>query len=169
MTMQIRETVAALSKATGVKADKLEIGVKNALRYVSHKATLEDRFDVLQEIALQLLSTKLPDGAYASGVARNTVGKWNERFFYRSHESLDRDSGDVDADQSYKDMLIGSIEFEARSCGNMDGQRLWDRLPGDMQKLIAKRLRGARLSDAERKALERHRKAQTGLLKQTTE
>jgi len=176
MGAQIRETVDALSRVTGLKARDLETGIKNALRYVSHKATPEDRYDVLHEIALALLSTKLPDGAYASGVARNTVGLWNQRFFYRDHERLDRDSGDADADNAYKDRLIGAVEFEARSCGNMDGQRLWDTLPGErvetktgyaytgLKGILQKRLRGARLSGAERIALMRYRQANTGLL-----
>lgn len=185
MGQEIRDIVGAVSKAVGLPAKDVETGIKNALRYTPHDATLEDRYDILHDIAVALLETRPTTGAYASGVARNTVGKWTERFFYRNHDSLDVDTDNPEMDAWYKDMLVGSIEFEARSCGDMDGQRLWDRLPGErivrvvvtaegkeetkvtytgLKGIVQKRLRGARLSAAERQSLARHRKALTGIL-----
>jgi len=161
----VAETADTLSPVLGIPKADLETALANAVRLVPHKATMEDRQDVLQELAATLYSVRPPNGAYATGVCRHVVHNWADRWHIRQHTSWEGLSGDDHPNGDwYRDQLLGMVEFEAKACGDLDGQALWSRLPDDMRRILIKRLRGVRLSGAERTSLCRHRKALTGIL-----
>ena len=64
-------------------------------------------------------------------------------------------------------MITGKVEFEARLVELMDSKvavrQLWESLSLRLRQIVVKRLRGVRLSAAERKALQRYRDTMTGV------
>jgi len=162
----IEETVNALSPVLGIAKNDLRTALRTALRHVAHKATMEDRYDVVQLLAVKLLEMRPPSGRYATVACRNTVRHWNARFIIRQHFSLDDNTSDT-PDETYRDVLLGIVEFEADTVARMDakrdGRKLWKSLPATMKQIVVKRMRGARLSGAEKVMLHRYRKSMIGV------
>jgi len=162
----IEETVEALSPVLGIAKNDLRTALRTALRHISRDATLEDRYDVVQLLAVKLLEMRPPNGQYATVAGRNTVRHWNARFRIRQHYSLDHTTTDT-PDDTYKDVLLGIVEFEAETVARMDarrdGRKLWKSLPPTMKLIVVKRMRGVRLSGAEKVTLHRYRKAMIGV------
>jgi len=163
----IEETVKALSPVLGIAKNDLRTALRTALRHVAHKATMEDRYDVVQLLAVKLLEMRPPSGRYATVACRNTVRHWNARFIIRQHYSLDYDDTKDTPDETYRDVLLGIVEFEADTVARMDaqhdGRKLWRSLPATMKQIVVKRMRGARLSGAEKVMLHRYRKSMIGV------
>jgi len=174
LTAQITETVACLSPVLGIPQKHLEIALKVALRHISSQATLDDRYDIVQALAIKLLDIRPPSGGFATVASRNFVRDWNKAFMRRQHLSLDLmldteepDNGEAHHSREYLQIVTGKVEFEANLVAKMDGKngarKLWQSLNPRLRQIVVKRLRGVRLSAAERKALQRYRDTMTGV------
>jgi len=176
LTAQIQETADCLSPVLGIPKKHILIALKVALRHISSQANLDDRYDIVQALAIKLLDTRPPSGGFATVVCRNYVRDWNKAYMYRQHLNLDDILAEPDenadastvANRTYLQVVGGKVEFEAKLVEQMDGakaaRKLWQSLTPRLRQIVLKRLRGVRLNPAERKALQRYRDAMTGVL-----
>lgn len=176
LTAQLDDTIQCLSPVLGIPKNHIRVALRVALRHISSQANLDDRFDVVQALAIKLLDTRPPSGGFATVVCRNYVRDWNKAFMHRQHLSLDEFLNEPDANEDagirhsreYLQIVGGKVEFEARLVEQMDGakgaRKLWQSLAPRLRQIVVKRLRGVRLDAAERKALQRYRDSMTGVL-----
>lgn len=147
-----------------------KIALKSAYIF-SRKVPREEREDLFQDLALAILKTKTGDERLAYAIARCDWRNWWSKFRIRQHYSLDQVIDHDDGSPiTLGEMIVGECEFELKIDGDLDGQRIWDRLPSNIKPLILKRLEGkpiitryqkgrpkseATLTDCERKRLNR--------------
>jgi len=122
----------------------------------SRKVPREEREDLFQELALTLLKAKTKEDRLAYAIARCDWRNWWQKYKIRQHYSLDTviDQGDGDP-ITLGETLIGEIEFEHKMDGKIDGDRLWQKLPGNIKAIVSKRLIGKALNNTERSQLNR--------------
>lgn len=78
------------------------------------------------------------------------------RAFRQMVKSLDSVVEDTEGNQaSFGELLVGETEFELKMDGELDAQRLYDRLPEGIKYLVDRRLMGYSLKKLERECLER--------------
>jgi len=132
---------------------------KNALRaaYIfSRKAPSEEREDLFQDLILNLLKAKASDEKLAYAIARCDWKSWWDKYQIRQHYSLDSVVEDEDGNEiTLAETIVGECEWEAKMDGELDGQRIWDRLPDIIKPIVTKRLLGRALSNTERSKLNR--------------
>lgn len=133
---------------------------KNALKiaYVfSRKVPRQEREDFFQDLALTLFKANTNQERLAYTIARFDWLNWWKKYRIRQHTSLDSiiesDTGDG---ITLGELLIGSVEFETKLNGDMDGERLWNKLPDTIKPIIANRLSGKALTSSERNKLNRY-------------
>jgi len=139
---------------------------KTALKtaYVfSSKAPREEREDLFQELTLALLKARTKDSKLAYAMARCDWQNWWSKYKIRQHYSLDlvldehndqsTEEGRNRIAKRLSEMVIGKVEIENRLDGDMDGERLFNKLPAHIKPLVNKRLIGKTLNKAERNQL----------------
>ncbi|MDO8751442.1 MAG: hypothetical protein Q7K03_09920 [Dehalococcoidia bacterium] len=165
---EILETASVLSQVFRIDAGHLASAIKASLRHIIFEASLEDRKDVLQELAAHLLAHPPPSGAYATVMCRNRVLDWNRSFMRARHFSLQEKvatacDGEVDGDfeDTYLALLMGTLEFAAEVEAQVDAARqvraIWDQVPPHLRAIVGKRVVGMRLTKAEQSVLRRYR------------
>ena len=129
-----------------------KVALKSAYIF-SRKVPREEREDIFQELALAVLKAKVTDERLAYAIARCDWKNWWAKYKIRQHYSLD---SVVDSNQAtLGELLVGETEFELKVDGELDAQRIWDRLPGGIKYLVDRRLQGYRLNKLDRECLER--------------
>lgn len=157
---KVEETIGTIQK--------LPTESKNALRcaYIfSRKVPRDEREDMFQELALQLLKVESKDEKLCYSVARCDWLDWWRKYkrhsqFYAGtldietvgqFEDGDRNSQGLNAEDGrrLRELLVGEVEYQ-RLDGNIDGKALWHRIPDKIKPIIEHRLLGQRLTNSER-------------------
>ncbi|GEM_PF-3431063 len=171
---EILETASVLSPVLGIDAGHLASAIKASFRHIIFEASLEDRKDVLQELAAHLLAHPPPSGAYATVMCRNRVFEWNRSFMRARHFSFQEKvavacHGELDRDfeDTYLATLMGTLEFAAEVEAQVDAARqvsaIWGQVPPHLRAIIGKRVLGVRLTKAEQSTLNRFRLRLAGM------
>jgi len=127
----------------------------------SRKVPREEREDLFQELALALLKHKTKDDKLAYAIARCDWKNWWQKYKIRQHYSLDMVTDSDNGDPvTLGETLVGEVEFERKMDGKLDGQRIWQKLPGNIKAIVNKRLIGKALNNTERSQLNRWIKTQ---------
>ena len=157
----IRDHAGALSRRLGVDQPSLEkILAFWIVRYPS-----QEREDGLQSMTLALLENLPGTPGLAFAVCRGRNLDWWKAYSYRNHYSLDwAPDYDDSSGVTLAEAMAGVVEWEFKVDGLIDGQRLWDKLPGRIQEIIRQRLLGQRLKGADRTYLHRFAKENGQLL-----
>ncbi|KKL11227.1 hypothetical protein LCGC14_2547930 [marine sediment metagenome] len=163
----LADAVTTLSPVLNITVNDLNTAFKTALKHVSHSATVPDREDIIQMLAVRMLAQKPPTGGFATVVCRDMVRNWNKAFHRRQHLSLDDTPEDTEADV-YVDVLVGKVEFEAELASDMDARELFQSLEPSMRLIVTKKMRGAPLSGKERVILHRYRRSMNHVFTPTT-
>jgi hypothetical protein len=143
---------------------------KQALRcaYVfASKVPRQEREDMFQELALVLLEAQVENVKLAYAIARCDWQDWWRRFKVRSNyivASLEDVVYKDDEAYQLGELIVGEADFEARIVGEIDGQRLWQSLPGHVKKIVKKRLLGKSLTGGERIMLNKFAQSNSHLL-----
>jgi len=145
------------SYLTAIKAMPQE--AKNALKVAfifSRKCPREEREDLFQDLALACLKAKAKDEKLCYAIARCDWRDWWSKYRIRQHTSLDSVVEDSEGNATtLAELLVGEAEFETKMNGELDGERLWDKLPADIKPLVSKRLIGKALTGSERVKMSR--------------
>ena len=132
-----------------------KVALKSAYIF-SRKVPKEEKEDLFQDLALAILKAKTGDERLAYAIARCDWRNWWGKFRIRQHYSLDSVVEDNEGNQvALSELLIGECEFEIKINGELDGQRIWDKLPGFIKSIIQTRLMGKALNNTERSTLSR--------------
>jgi len=132
-----------------------KVALKSAYIF-SRKVPREEREDLFQDIALAILKAKTGDERLAYAIARCDWRNWWGKFRIRQHYSLDTIIDDGEGNQvTLSELIVGECEFELKMDGELDGQRLWDRLPEFIKPIIQSRLMGKALNNTDRSTLSR--------------
>ena len=158
---EIKENAQVLSRRLGVDQAALE----KILAFWVVRYPNAEREDGLQTMALALLENLPGTPGLAFAVCRGRNLDWWKSNSYRNHYSLDW-SPDYDDSSgvTLAEAMAGVVEWEFKIDGLIDGQRLWDKLPGRIQEIIRQRLLGQRLKGADRTYLHRFAKENGQLL-----
>jgi len=122
----------------------------------SRKVPREERQDLFQDIAVTLLEAKNKDEKLSYAIARCDWKNWWSKYTIRQHYSLDSEGNSV----TLAELLVGEVECENRLNGELEAQRMFDKLPDKIKPLIDKRLIGYALNNSERNILNRYVKAE---------
>ena len=158
---EIKDNAGALSRRLGVDQSALEkILAFWVVRYPS-----QEREDGLQTMALALLENLPGTPGLAFAVCRGRNLDWWKAYSYRQHFSLDwAPDYDDSTGVTLAEAMAGVVEWEKKVDGDMDGQKLWDKLPARIQEIVRQRLLGKRLAGADRTYLHRFAKENGQLL-----
>jgi len=130
-----------------------KVALKTAYIF-SRKVPREEREDMFQDLAMAVLKTQTGDERLAYAVARCDWKNWWSKFKIRQHYSLDSVVDDGEGNKvALSELIIGECEFEIKANGDLDAQRIWDLLPGDIQGIVQKRLIQQPLTNRERARL----------------
>jgi len=173
-----------LVKQTAKQVESLGINAKLAIEagYIfSRKVPQSERQDLFQELVTAILDSGTEDAAFAYTIARRDWQNfWNK---YKLHsqfwggylsETITNSDGE---ETELAELLVGEVEFENKQIDKLDAERLWQRIPADIQQLVTKRLQGkplgaprkrkagqpknsGTLNDTERKRLNRYVKTE---------
>jgi len=122
----------------------------------SRKVPCEEREDLFQELALTLLKAKTKDEKLAYAIARCDWRNWWSKYRIRQHYSLDMVIENNNGDPvTLGETLVGEVEFEHKMNGKIDGERLYQKLPHNINAIVNKRLIGKALNNTERSQLNR--------------
>ena len=150
-----RDKVESYINTIKAMPKEAKIALKSAYIF-SHKVPREEREDLFQDIALAVLKTKTRDERLAYAVARCDWRNWWSKFRIRQHYSLDSVVDDGEGNGvALSELIVGEYEFELKMDGELDAQRIWDRLPGNIKPIILTRLLGKALNNTERSTLSR--------------
>lgn len=140
-----------------IKAMPVEAKTALKVAYIfSHKVPREEREDMFQDLALACFKAKVKDEKLAYAIARCDWLDWWSKYKIRQHTSLDSVVEDSEGNATtLAELLVGEMEFETKMDGQLDGERIWDKLPADIKPLVAKRLMGKALTVTERKRMSR--------------
>jgi hypothetical protein len=143
-SLKVEEYLAAI-KAMPMTA---KVALKSAYIF-SRKAPREEREDLFQELTLAVLKAKTKDERLAYAIARCDWQNFWGKYKIRQHYSLDTVIDDEEGNPTtMAELIVGEAEFERKIDGELDAQRIWDRLPEDIKPLIQKRLLGQPLTVA---------------------
>ena len=130
-----------------------KIALKSAYIF-SRKVPREEREDLYQELVLAVLKAQTGDERLAYAICRCDWINWWAKFKIRQHYSLDSVVEDDEGKQvPLSELIIGEAEFELKMDGELDAQRIWNALPGDIQGIVQKRLIQQPLTNKERARL----------------
>jgi hypothetical protein len=123
-----------------------KVALKSAYIF-SRKVPREEREDLFQDIALAILEAKTKDERLAYAIARCDWQNWWGKYKIRQHQSLDSIIEDDEGNPvTLGELIVGEVEFERKVDGELDAQRIWDKLPEDIKPIVEKRLMGKPLS-----------------------
>lgn len=139
----------ALVKSTASKLEHLGTNAKLAVEagYIfSRKVPIDERQDLFQELFVAVLDSGTENPAFAYTIARRDWQDWWRSYKVRSHfyggylsEVITNSDGE---ETELAELLVGEVEFERKQIEKLDGERLWQQIPADIQVLITKRLQG---------------------------
>ena len=149
-----------LVKETAKQLAGLGINARLAIEagYIfSRKAPQEERQDLFQELVTAIIDSGTEDAAFAYTIARRDWQNWWQTYklhsqYYQGYlsETITNSDGE---ETELAELLVGEVEFENKQIGKLDGERLWQQIPVEIQQLISKRLQGKPLgSPRKRKA-----------------
>jgi hypothetical protein len=157
----IKDHAQALSRRLGIDQAAME----KILTYWTIRYPGQERQDGLQSLTLALLETLPGTPGLAFAVCRGRNVDWWRAYSYRNHYSLDwAPNYDDSTGETIAEMIGGVVQFERQIDGLIDGQHLWDKLPGRIQEIIRARLLGKRIKGADRTYLHRFAKENGQLL-----
>jgi hypothetical protein len=131
------------------------------------KVPRQEREDMFQELALVLLEAQVENVKLAYAIARCDWQDWWRRYTVKSHyivASLEDVVYKDDEAYQLGELIVGEADCETRIIGKVDGQRLWQSLPGQIKEIVQKRLLGKALNACERKRLSRFAQSHSSLL-----
>lgn len=146
----VKQTAKQL-KALGVNA-KLAI---EAAYVFSRKVPRAERQDVFQELVTAILDSGTESPALTYTIARRDLQDWWRKYklhsqFYEGYLSdtiLNSDGEETEL----AELVVGEVEFENRQIDRLDAERLWAKIPKEIQKLVIKRLEGKPLGAPRRR------------------
>lgn len=160
-TKQMSQTIAG---ELGIKERQLQ----KILDHQISKVPYQEREDVAQDLAEGLLKAKPQNAKLAFAICRNRIVDWWRHYKLHSQFNIHYGSEQIEDGEGNQIELIqtlaGEVEFEKRLGSQIEADSLFAKLPGDIQKVIQKRLIGLRLSDADRQKLHRFIKANPNLV-----
>lgn len=153
------EHVQAITKAIKSLPISARLALKSAYIF-SAKVPREDREDMFQELALAVLTVGTDSEKFAYTIARQDWRNWWSKYYTRQNyyggslnETVtDSDNNEVELVQ----LLAGTIEYDRKYDGDIDGQAIYRQLPENIRPIIDKRLIGTALNASERQALSRY-------------
>jgi hypothetical protein len=138
-----------LVKLTTKEFEKLGLNARLAIEaaYIfSRKVPTEERQDLYQELIAAVLASGTENKAFAYTIARRDWQHWWASYklhsqFHQGYlsETITNAEGE---ETELAELLVGEIEFEAKMIDKLDARQLWQRIPGKIQKLVLKRLKG---------------------------
>jgi len=150
---EFRAKVEEYLKSIKAMSQSSKLALKSAYIF-SRKVPREEREDLFQELALAVLKTQATDERLAYTVARCDWLNWWKAYKIRSHYSLDSVVEDHEGHQvPFGELLVGEVEFERKLNGDMDGAKLYERLPDWVKRLVDKRLLGGTIRGGDRQLL----------------
>ena len=133
-----------------------KIALKSAYIF-SRKVPKQERADLFQDIALEVLKSRTKDERLAYAIARCDWMDFWKKFKIRQHYSLDSIATDDEGNPAtFGELLVGEAEFERKMNGKLDAERIYTMLPLYIRPLIDKRLIGKALNSSERNKLNRY-------------
>lgn len=150
---QIKQTSKALSGMLGVKEDQLA-------RIISFNAShvpSQEREDIVQTLAEQLLKTKPNNGKLAFVICKRLICDWWRSFATtRQYETFGL-YNPVDGEEgiTLEETLSSEYDYAKRLDSDIDAENLLGSLPGEIQRIIQKRLLGLGTTNTERSKLHR--------------
>lgn len=117
------------------------------------KAPREEREDLFSDLVLKLLQAQADNERLAYSIARcDWLDWWRDYKRTRGYitTSLESVTQDEDGHQvTLGSLLVGECEFEIKMDGELDAERLFDRLPDWARRLVERRLTGQKTSPSE--------------------
>lgn len=138
-----------LVKSTTRELGELGANAKLAVEaaYVfSRKVPADERQDLFQELVLAVIDSGTENPAFAYTIARRDWQDWWRKYkvhsqYYQGYLSDVIVNSDGE-ETELAELLVGEVEFEQRQIDKLDGERLWQQIPEQIQVLISKRLQG---------------------------
>lgn len=139
-----------------IKAMPKEAKIALRSAYIfSRKVPREEREDMFQELCLAVLQVKTKNEKFGYAIARCDWKNWWQKFKIRSHYSLDSVVNEDGNAATFGELLVGEAEFERKMDGKIDGEALYQQLPGWVKKLVDKALLGYPIKGGDRQLLNR--------------
>lgn len=159
---QIKQTSQALAGMLGVKEDQLT----RIISYHASHVPIDDRQDIVQTLAEQLIKTKPSSGKLAFVICKNLVWHWWENYMAtRQFETFGLyDPLDGNEEITLEETLSSEYHYAKRLDSDIDAEDLLKSLPGDIQRIVQKRLLGLGTTSTERSKLHRFLEANPMLL-----
>jgi hypothetical protein len=159
---QIKETSKALAGMLSVKEDQLT----RIISYHSSHVPSEDRQDIVQTLAEHLVKSRPNSGKLAFVICKHLVCDWWRNYMatrqfetFGLHDPIDEDEG-----ITLEETLSSEYDYAKRLDSDIDAENLLQSLPGEIQKIIQKRLLGLGTTSTERSKLHRFIEANPMLL-----
>ncbi len=143
------DTIKAMPKAA-------KVALKCAYVFAS-KVPREEREDMFQELALNILKARVGEEKLAYAIARCDWLDWWKAYKIRQHTSLDSVVEDTEGNSTtLGELIVGEAEFEAKVCDEIDCGRIWSILNQypHIKAVVVKRLTGQPLRRGERQYLD---------------
>jgi len=150
---QIKETSKALAGMLGVKEEQLG----RVITYHSSHVPIEDRQDIVQTLAEHLIKAKPDNAKLAFVICKRLVCDWWRNFTAtRQFETFGLyDPVDGEEGITLEETLSSEYHYAKRLDSDIDAEDLLKSLPGDIQRIVQKRLLGLGTTSTERSKLHR--------------
>ena len=153
-TAEFRPTLSELTSPVasqlGIKEDRLSQIIARTIDSIPY----QDREDVVQNLLLKLLESKPRNDCLAFVTCRNyAMDWWIQRKTRSNTVSVDADTTTGDDDGDDEKTLIGSIAFEHDFDSRIDANTLFKKLSPRVKRIVAKRLVGIPITNADGVAL----------------
>jgi hypothetical protein len=150
---QIKETSKSLAGMLEIKEEQLA----RIIRYHAGHVPGEDREDIVQTLAEHLIKAKPNSGKLAFVICKHLIADWWRNYMVtRQFETFGLyDPIDEDAGITLEETLSSEYDYVKRLDNDIDAENLLGSLPGEIQKIIQKRILGLGTTNTERSKLHR--------------
>jgi hypothetical protein len=127
------------------------------IRYHAGHVPGEEREDIVQTLAEHLIKTKPNSGKLAFVICKHLIADWWRNYMAtRQFETFGLyDPVDEDEGITLEETLSSEYDYVKRLDNDIDAENLLKSLPGEIQKIIQKRILGLGTSNTERSKLQR--------------
>jgi hypothetical protein len=150
---QIKQTSQALAGMLGVKEDQLT----RIISYHASHVPIDNRQDIIQTLAEHLIKSRPNNGKLAFVICKRLVCDWWRNYTAtRQFETFGLyDPVDGEEGITLEETLSSEYHYAKRLDSDIDAEDLLKSLPGDIQRIVQKRLLGLGTTSTERSKLHR--------------
>jgi len=150
---QIQETTKILSSILAIP----EKNLGKILNYHARKVPVQDREDIVQDLAEKLLATKPANAKLTFVICKNRVNDWWRHYkASKGYESFSLyDTLENTENITLEETLSAEYQYAKRLDSDIDAENLLAKLPANIQNIISKRLLGVGSTATERQTLHR--------------